>query len=432
MPRTLIFGSTPKIVILMYTVDMETRITGLTDLFSQSIGVSEPWYIRSIETQGAEVHVYVDIRDGNLLSCSECGEKCHRAGFEKTERIWRHGDVMFYPCYVHCRRPRVKCRKHKTKVVEAPWARKSSRFTILFEGYAMLILADMPILKASKLLRCNEKSLVRIMRYWVGKAVASDDLSGVTALCIDETSFKRGQSYVTVIVDAAARRVINVEEGRNDQTVIDFSYKLESKGGNCEKVRFSSCDMSKAYINGIRECFPYAKLTIDKFHVKKLILEALDEVRKAEQREHKSKELLKSKKLLMIPEIRQNEDQRLRVLELSKQYPKTGRAFRMVQALDTVYASDNVEEARENFCSLYRWLRRSRLEPMKKAALTLKKHSEEILNIFRSRLTNAICEGINSMIQAAKRKARGYHTFEGFSSMIYLIAGKLVTIQTSH
>ena len=404
---------------------METKINGLTDLFSQSVGVVEPWYIRSIETQGAEVHVYVDIRDGNLLPCPECGEMSGRAGFEKTERVWRHGDVMFYPCYVHCRRPRIKCGKHKTKVVDAPWARKSSRFTLLFEGYAMLILADMPILKASKLLRCNEKSLVRILRYWVNKAVDEDDLSGVTALSVDETSFKRGQSYVTVIVDANARRVIDVEQGRNDQTVIDFSYKLMEKGGDCEKIKFATLDMSKAYMNGMQECFPYAKLTIDKFHVKKLMLEALDEVRKAEQREHRSKELHNSKKLLMIPETRQSEEQRLRVLELSKQYPKTGRAFRMVQALDTVYASSHIEEAREKFDSLYGWLRKSRLEPMKKTALTLMKYSEEILNIFKSKLTNAICEGINSMIQAAKRKARGYHTFEGFSSMIYLVAAKL-------
>ena len=97
----------------------------------------------------------------------------------------------------------------------------------------------------------------------------------------------------------------------------------------------------------------------------------------------------------------------------------------MVQALDVVYASDNDEEAGQRLDSLYRWLRRSRLEPMKKFALTLKKHSTEILNIFRTRLTNAICEGINSMIQAAKRKARGYHTIEGFSCMIYLVAAKL-------
>ena len=404
---------------------METKISGLTNLFSESIGINEPWYIRSIETQGAQVHIYVDIREGNFLPCPDCGKMCKRAGYEKTERVWRHGDVMFYPCYVHCRRPRIKCDAHKSKVVDAPWARKNSRFTLLFEGYAMLILADMPILKASKLLRCNEKSLVRMMRYWVNSAVEKDDLSGVRGIAIDETSFKCGQSYVTVVVDSQARRVIDVEAGRSENTVIDFSYKLEEKGGKCEKIDFVSSDMSAAYRSGIHFCFPNAKHTIDKFHVKKLMLDAMDEVRKSEQREQKSKALHLGRRVLMIPETRQSEQQKQRVAELSKQYPKTGRAFRMVQALDSVYASRDANEAAEKFDELYRWLRKSRLESMKRVALALKKHREEILNIFTTRITNAICEGINSMIQAAKRKARGYHTFEGFSSMIYLIAAKL-------
>lgn len=403
---------------------METRISGLTKLFEQSIGVEEPWYIRSIETKDAEVHVYVDIREGNLLPCPECGRMCVRAGYEKEERVWRHGDCLFYPCYVHCRRPRVRCGEHKTKVVEAPWARKSSRFTLMFEGYAMLLLADMPILKASKLLRCNEKSLTRILRYWVQEAVEKDNLQEVRSIAADETSFKRGQSYVTVIIDAAKRRVIDVEDGRAAQQIIDFSYKLEEKGGSCERISFVSSDLSSAYRTGFQFCFPNARHTVDKFHVKKLLLDALDEVRKSEQQEQKVKRKF-SKKLLMIPETRQTKEQRDKVAQLSREYPKTGRAFRMVQALDTVYASSNEETAKERLEGLYRWMRRSRLEPMKRVAKTLRSYFEEILNFFRSRLTNAICEGINSMIQAAKRKARGYHTFEGFSSMIYLIAAKL-------
>lgn len=403
---------------------METKISGMTKLFEQSIGVREPWYIRSIETEGAEVHVYVDVREGNMLPCPECGEMCKRAGYEKQERVWRHGDCLFYPCYVHCRRPRIICKEHKTKVVEAPWARKSSRFTLLFEGYALLILSDMPILKASKLLRCNEKSLTRILRYWVNKAVEEDDLSKVNSISTDETSFKKGQSYVTVVIDANKRRVIDVEEGRGEQQVIDFSYKLEKKGGECAKIKYASSDLSAAYRSGIQHCFPKAKHPVDKFHVKKLLLDAMDEVRKNEQAKQRKKQRI-SRKLLMIPETKQSEDQRLKVEQISKEYPQTGRAFRMVQSIDIVYASSTIEEAEQKLNQLYRWMRKSRLEPMKKVASTLKNYFEEILNIFRSKLTNAICEGINSMIQAAKRKARGYHTFEGFSSMIYLIAAKL-------
>lgn len=249
---------------------METRIIGLTNLFSLSIGLEEPWYIRSIETHGAEVHIYEDVRDGNTLPCAECGELCPRAGYEKTERVWQHGDVMFYLCYVHCRRPRVKCEKHGTKVVSAPWARKESRFTLLFEGFAMLLLMDMPISKASCLLHCNEKSLVRILRHWVGEAVARDDLSEVKQVAIDETSFKRGHSYVTLIVDALKHRVIDVEKGRKADVVIEFSYKLENKGGSCDKIESTSSDMSGVYRLGIEYCFPYALHTIDKFHVKKV------------------------------------------------------------------------------------------------------------------------------------------------------------------
>ena len=120
-----------------------------------------------------------------------------------------------------------------------------------------------------------------------------------------------------------------------------------------------------------------------------------------------------------------NSEQLTRLAALSKVYPKTGRAFRIVQALDLFYASKDDKEVAKQFKQLYSWLRRSRLTPMKNAAETLMNHEREILHYFHDRLTNAVCEGINSMIQAAKRKARGFNTFEGFAAMICLVAGKL-------
>ncbi|NSW91727.1 MAG: transposase [Firmicutes bacterium] len=84
-----------------------------------------------------------------------------------------------------------------------------------------------------------------------------------------------------------------------------------------------------------------------------------------------------------------------------------------------------MDEAEKSFDSLYSWMRRCRLQPMKEVAEALMRHKDKILAYFKNRVTNAICEGISSMIQAAKRKARGFRTFEGFSSMIYLVAGKL-------
>ena len=97
----------------------------------------------------------------------------------------------------------------------------------------------------------------------------------------------------------------------------------------------------------------------------------------------------------------------------------------MVQVLDEMYKCQSPDAAERVFDRMISWLRRSRLEPMKKVALSLKQRKETILSYFRYRITNAIAEGINSLIQAAKRKARGYRTFEGYSCMIYLVVGKL-------
>lgn len=402
------------------------RAENFITMFEQSIGVEEPWYIdrAGFEDDKQEVHIYIRARETSRYPCPVCNEMCHRYDNEDEERTWRHGDVVFYPCYVHCRRPRIKCDKHGIHVVTAPWAREKSRYTLLFEGYAMLLLADMPVLKVSRILKCSHTALTGILRYWVEKAVAEDNLSEVTNICVDETSHRRGHRYVTIVIDGEKKRVIDVEEGRNAGAIEIFSHKLEAKGGDCNKIQNVVCDMSKAYVSAKEFCFPKAQTIIDKFHVKKLLLDALDKVRREEQglRKHAGG---KGRKLVMIPEGKLTQKQREAVEELSRKYPKTGRAYRMVQTLDYVYSSLDEAKAKERFSQLIRWMRRSRLEPMKHAAATLKTYKDEILAYFRSRLTNAIAEGINSMIQAAKRKARGYKTFRGFSCMIYLVAGKL-------
>ena len=389
--------------------------------------MKDPWYIDRAEfdEKTREVHIYVKAKKTAKYACSECGKMCERYDNEDEERVWRHGDVVFFPCYVHCRRPRTKCQEHGVHVVEAPWARKGSRYTLLFESYAMLLMKSMPVEHARKLLRVSHTCMRRILNYWVKKAVESDDLSDVRAICVDETSFKRKQSYVTVISDANARRVIDVEEGRNVQAIENFSYKLEQKGGHCEEIHTFVSDMSATYLAGKEICFPNAQTIIDKFHVKHLMLEAMDEVRKDEQGKSVSNKRNAGKKLLMIPETRQTEQQKEAVMLLSKKYPKTGRAFRMVQSLDEMYKCNRPDDAKKVFKRLISWLKRSRLEPMKKVAKTLLKHEKSILSYFFARVTNAIAEGINSMIQSAKRRARGYRTLSSCKCMIYLVCGKL-------
>ena len=289
-----------------------------------------------------------------------------------------------------------------------------------------MIMADVPRRKASELLRCDEKSLASILSYWITKAVEEQNLSDVSRIAIDETSFKRGHDYVTVSIDADERRVFDVQPGRTKEAVVAMRKELERHGGDSERIQSITCDMSPSYLPGTRENFPNAKQVIDKFHVKKLLIDALDKTRKQEQREVDEKqEIFRARRLFMIPEAKMTEAQRTRIAELSSSYPKTGRAFRIVQSLDLFYAANDEAEASIQFNRLCSWMRHCKLQPMKDAAETLKNHRVEILNYFRDRITNAISEGINSMVQAAKRKARGFRTYQGFAAMIYLIAGKL-------
>jgi transposase len=407
---------------------MGAAVENFTAMMAGSLGLTEPWYIEkaSFDAEEMAVRIHVGVRKTAAITCPVCGAETKRFGYEKNLRVWRHGDCMFYPCYVYCRRPKVLCPNCGAQQVSAPFERKNSRFTLLFEGYALMLLAEATVAKAAKWLRCDEKSLVKIMRHWVNKAVKETNLSEVAMLAIDETSFKRGHKYVTLVVDADKRRVIDVEEGREMKAVEVFAEKLSAKGGDPTKVTAVTSDMSKTFLPAIEKHFPNAENTIDKFHVKKVLIDALDEIRKAEQKTVADKRgLFCGRRLFMIPEAKLTAEQSAKLAEMSNRYPKTGRAYRIVSGLDDFYASGTIGEAEEAFKSLYSWMRRCRLEPMKSAAETLMRHKDKVLNFFKNRLTNAICEGINSMVQAAKRKARGFHTFEGYAAMIYLIAGKL-------
>lgn len=401
---------------------------GFKDAVGQSLQIEEPWYIEGVkfDNEDKSVHIYVGIRKDAVIVCPRCGASTQRNGYENEERVWRHADCFFFQTYVHCRRPRVRCPHCGVVQVNAPFERKSCRFTFAFEGYSMLLLTDMPIAKVAEVLRCDEKSIVSIMRHWIKNAVDHESLETVEKLAIDETSFRKGYKYVSLFIDAVERKVIDVEQGKDKKAVAKFAKKLEEKGGSRENVVAVTSDMSASFVPAIAENFVNAINIIDKFHVKKTLLDAMDKVRKAEQRESDDKKtLFRSRFMLMKPAQKLCEEQKAAIAALSKCYPKTGRAYRIVAALDDFYSCWSRTEAELAFKSLCSWMSRSRLPAMKEAAGTLRRHKEKILAYFDSRMTNAICEGINSMVQAAKRKARGFHTFEGFAAMIYLVAGKL-------
>ena len=137
--------------------------------------------------------------------------------------------------------------------------RKGSGFTALFEALALTLCRELPVRQAAALLRCADKQLWRRTEHCVAKARALDDMSTVEIVGIDETSLRRGQNYITVVHDLAAKRLLFATEGRDHHPVVDFVANLKAHGGESGQVRHVCQDMSAAYAEGVTKALGTAQ-----------------------------------------------------------------------------------------------------------------------------------------------------------------------------
>lgn len=323
--------------------------------------------------------------------------------------------------------PRVKCENHGVKTIQVPWAREGSGFTLLFEGWVVELSKHLPVSTIANMVNEHDTRLWRFIKYYVAEARERENYSDVTAIGIDETS-KKGHNYVTVVVDLSQHKVIFATDGKDSSTVERFATDFKEHHGQPDNIKIITCDMSLGFKKGIKEHFVNSNTIIDKFHVIKHINEAVDKVRREEattSQWHK-KLLAKTKYLWLKNDSNLTENQHEKKKTLLQERLKTARAYAMRVTLQEIYElSSNRDEAEQRMKKLYNWLTHSRLSPMKEFAKLLKNHWQEILNYFDFRYTNAILEGINSIIQNIKRRARGFRNDEYFKTMIYLVCGKL-------
>jgi transposase len=168
------------------------------------------------------------------------------------------------------------------KTVAVPWAREGSGFTLLFEAFVMTLAKEMPVNAIARLVGEPDTRIRRILNYYADQARRGHDYSQAQELGIDETSGKRGHNYITVFVDLRESKALLVTEGKDAGTLGTFTEDLRRHNGHPCRIREVCCDMSPAFISGVEETFPQAPLTFDKFHVMKIINQAVDEVRRQE------------------------------------------------------------------------------------------------------------------------------------------------------
>lgn len=232
------------------------------------MNIEDPWYIKDInfdlELQLKQLDIWIDFKKGSKFPCPECsGENC--SVHDTVEKVWRHLNFFEYKTYIHCRVPRVKCGDCGVHLIEVPWARKQSGFTFLMDAIVLTLAQSMPISKVAKMLDEHDTRVWRVIIYYVKKSRAKEDFSDVSIIGLDETSFKKGHKYITIVADIESSKVIFVCEGKDSSTLTKFNEDLENHGGKPTMIRSVSCDMSPAFINGISSEFPGAKITFDKF-----------------------------------------------------------------------------------------------------------------------------------------------------------------------
>lgn len=392
-----------------------------TEIFSIALGLQAPWYIKEVifDKESSQLDIHLAFTKGYKFKGDDGAEY---TAHDTIERSWRHLNFFQHQCYLHTKVPRIKQSDGNIKTQPVPWARKGSGFTLLFEAYSMLLIEnEMPVNKAAEVLQIYPNRLWTVFNYWISKAHDEDLIEDLTKIGFDETSIKKGHNYVTTMVDLEQRRVLFVTPGK-DSVCIDKSVNyLTKKGIDAETVEQVCIDMSPAFISGCMEHLPNAAITFDKFHVMKEVNKAMDELRKLERR---GNDLLKGHKYTflkskLIPEIQQERDL------LLEMYPKLGEGYRLKEMFRDFWELKDKQEAQGYLAFWCDMADDSGIFPFRNAAKTIKAHWSGILNYIESRVNNGILEGLNSKIQLAKKRARGYQNINNFINMIYFTCGKL-------
>jgi transposase len=392
-------------------------------LFTLALGLQPPWSCKKVDFKSdlGKLDLWVDFERGSRFICPSCAAQgC--AVHDTVEKEWRHLNFFQHECYLHARVPRVTCESCGVHLVAVPWARPGSGFTLLFEALVLAMAEKLPITDVSRMVTEFDTKLWRIVRYYIEHARAQESYGSVERVGIDETARARGHEYVSVFVDMDEQRVLFATPGKGMDTVNAFAEDLRVHEGDPAHVREVCMDMSPAFISGVSTSLPNARITFDRFHVMQLAGKAVDLVRREEQRD--VKELKKSRYVWLKNPWNLKAREKEQFENLSKQNLKTVRAYNLRMSLREFW-DQRKEDAEMYLERWYRWALRSRLKPMVELARTIKRHWDGILHYATSRLNSGVVEGINSKIQLARTRARGYRSVRNYICMIYLVAGDL-------
>ena len=400
-------------------------------LYATILGIAPPWEVTRVELDDTTkaVHVWLEARSGTTFACPEC--QTISPLHDHVERSWRHLDTCQYETRLHARVPRVDCAEHGVKTVPVPWATAHSRFTMLFERLAIAWLKEATPAAVARRLGLTWEEANGIVERAVRRGLARRSSVAGRRLGIDEHSYLKHFQFVTMVVDLDEQTVLHVADDRSAETLASYFESLSID----ERLAIEAIamDMWDPYRRTVRDYVPDGdmKIVFDKFHVMRHVIEAMDQVRRREQRtlrKRGDRRLTGTKFLWLKNQVGRHDftaASRRQFRRLRESTLKSARAWAMKEAFRHIWDYRSIPAARAFFDRWQAWAVRSRLRPMIHVAGIIRRHLENILNYITHRITNAVTEGLNAKIQWIKYSSRGFRDRERFKRAIYFHCGGL-------
>ena len=362
--------------------------------------------------------------------CPHCRRRCPGYDLGEGRRRWRTLDVGIMLAYLEADAPRVSCKQHGVVVAAVPWARHDASFTRQFEDQVAWLTVQASKTAVAELMRIAWRTVGWIVTRVSDEALATRDLfSGLTRIGVDEISIRKGQRYLTVVVDHDSGRLVWAGPGRDKATVLKF---LDLLGKDrCHQIKLVSCDMATWITGPIGERCPNANVCYDPFHLIKLSTDALDEIRREVWNEARrqgqtqlAKELKGARFALWKNPGNLTERQQLKLARVQQLNQRLYRAYLLSQQLREIYRVP-FDDAIVLLDAWLAWARRCRLAPFVKLARTITEQRSGIEAAIQNGLSNARVEQVNTQLRLITRRAFGFHSPQAAIALAMLALGGL-------
>jgi transposase len=396
-----------------------------TELIHMALGSK---FIRVTKVSAKDTYFVADVEPATRFPiCSGCYETAVNV-HDRHQRQWRELDLCGARFELRATVRRVKCSDCGVRVELLPWADPDSQFTLGFEQQTAYLAQRCDKTSVSTTMRIAWNTVGTIIERVVRRLRKGDPLNNLTHIGVDELSYRKHHEYITVVVNLLTGAIIWAHPGKNAETLTKFFTELGP--ARKEKLELVAMDMSAAYIKAVKAEVPKARLVFDRFHVQRLVHDALDKVRRSEvakwgKTSEEGKALKRTRWALQKNPWNLTPLESGKVSLVQRANRTLYRAYMLKESLAAVLNRRQVNVARDKLGEWISWALRSRLEPFNKAAKTIRDHLDGILAYIQTGFSNGRTEGLNGKIRTITKRSFGFHRPESLIALIYLCCSRI-------